>query len=209
MNTNLDVSSIDWAKGGGLVPAVVQDSKSLRVLMLGYVNQEALAKTIETGLATFFSRSKQRLWQKGETSGNVLKIVDIKVDCDKDTLLMLVDAEGPTCHNGTLTCFGDGDERADLSFLADLATTIRQRRCIPTPGSYTVKLFNSGIPRMAQKVGEEGVETALAAATQSPTLAGEAADLVYHLLVLLEACGSSFSEVLKVLKERAQQRTKE
>jgi phosphoribosyl-ATP pyrophosphohydrolase/phosphoribosyl-AMP cyclohydrolase len=203
MTKNIDINTIDWAKGDGLVPAIAQDSRSLRVLMLGYVNQEALQKTLDTGLVTFFSRSKQRLWQKGETSGHVLKVVDIKVDCDKDTLLMLVEPNGPACHTGTRTCFGEGNEVADLSMLADLAATIRDRHLAPTPRSYTAKLFEAGITRIAQKVGEEGVETALAAATKSPTLASEAADLVYHLLVLLEASGADFADVLKVLHQRA------
>ncbi|MDD4617117.1 MAG: bifunctional phosphoribosyl-AMP cyclohydrolase/phosphoribosyl-ATP diphosphatase HisIE [Alphaproteobacteria bacterium] len=203
MKTNVTTGSIDWSKENGLVPAIVQDAKSLRVLMLGYMNEEALKNTLETNLVTFFSRSKQRLWQKGETSGHTLKLVDIKVDCDKDTLLILADPEGPTCHTNELTCFGDQKDRADLAFLADLSNTIRQRRCAAPEGSYTAKLFAAGIPRMAQKVGEEGVEVALAAATQSRTLCEESADLLYHLLVLLEASNASLFEVLKVLRSRA------
>jgi phosphoribosyl-AMP cyclohydrolase / phosphoribosyl-ATP pyrophosphohydrolase len=202
MTNDLDMKSINWAKGDGLVPAVVQDARSLRVLMLGYVDQEALRKTFDSGLVTFFSRSKQRLWQKGETSGHVLRLIDVKLDCDKDTLLMLVEPEGPTCHTGMRTCFGEGGEGADLSVLADLAATIHGRRLTPTPGSYTAKLFNEGIARIAQKVGEEGVETALAAATRSPTLAAEAADLLYHLLVLLEASDMDWRDVLKILRQR-------
>jgi phosphoribosyl-ATP pyrophosphohydrolase/phosphoribosyl-AMP cyclohydrolase len=206
MIKDLNVSALDWAKGDGLVPAIVQDSQSLRVLMLGYCNRESLTKTLETGLATFFSRSRQCLWQKGETSGNILKVVDIKLDCDNDTLLMLVEPEGPVCHTGARTCFGEGDKAADLSVIADLASVIHQRRLKPTSESYTVKLFNSGILRIAQKVGEEGVETALAATAQNNTLAPEAADLLYHLLVLLEASGSSIFEVLEVLRHRAKQK---
>lgn len=200
---DFDPGAIDWNKGGGLVPAVVQDANSLRVLMLGYVNQESLQKTLATGLVTFFSRSKQRLWQKGETSGHVLRLADIKLDCDKDTLLILAEPEGPTCHLGTRTCFGDAND-ADLSVLADLAAVIRQRRISPEPGSYTAKLFAEGLARIAQKVGEEGVETALAAATKSASLASEAADLLYHLLVLLEASDTGLADVMKVLHQRAQ-----
>ena len=203
MTKELTLKFIDWAKGDGLVPAIVQDSRSLRVLMLGYVNREALQITLDTGLVTFFSRSKQRLWQKGETSGNTLKLVDIKSDCDNDTLLIFAEPTGPTCHTGLRTCFGEGNAAADLSVLADLAATIRQRRTSPTPGSYTAKLFDAGIARIAQKVGEEGVETSLAAVTKSPTLPSEAADLMYHLLVLLEASGYDFADVLKVLYDRA------
>lgn len=203
MNENIQIESLAWDKGEGLLPAIVQDATSLRVLMLGYVNREALQKTLETERVTFFSRSKQRLWQKGEESGNILKLVDVKIDCDNDTLLMRVDPVGPTCHTGTRTCFGDSDDRADLSVLADLISVIRQRRSAATAESYTAKLFNAGIARIAQKVGEEGVETALAAATHSPTLASESGDLLYHLLVLLESCDVDFSDVLKVLHQRA------
>ncbi len=203
MTNNLDLNSVDWAKGDGLVPAIVQDAHTLRVLMLGYLNQEALQKTISSGLVTFFSRSKQRLWQKGETSGHVLRVRTIKLDCDKDTFLILAEPQGSICHTGTQTCFGKGDA-ADLSVLADLAATIHQRRVMPEPNSYTAKLFAEGITRIAQKVGEEGVETALAAATKSPHLASEAADLLYHLLVLLEASDTNLMEVLEILQTRAQ-----
>ena len=201
----LDLSSIDWKKVDGLVPVIVQDVRSLRVLMLGYVNAEALQKTIETGLVTFFSRTKQRLWQKGETSGHVLRVREIKLDCDKDTLLILAEPQGATCHLGTQTCFG-AEETPSLSVLADLAATIRQRRETPEPNSYTAQLFTEGITRIAQKVGEEGVETALAAATHAPNLASEAADLLYHLLVLLEASDLSLQDVLKILHKRAQKK---
>ena len=196
-------NTADWTKGDGLLPAIIQDAHSLRVLMLGYVNQEALQKTIETGLVTFFSRSKNRLWQKGETSGNVLHVRDIQLDCDNDTFLIMAEPQGPTCHTGTRTCFGDA-ENADISVIADLAATIHQRRVTPQPDSYTAKLFASGLTRIAQKVGEEGVETALAAATHDPHLASEAADLLYHLLVLLEASETSLTDVLKILQARAQ-----
>jgi phosphoribosyl-AMP cyclohydrolase / phosphoribosyl-ATP pyrophosphohydrolase len=197
----INIEDIDWDKNNGLVPAVVQDARSLRVLMLGYVNKESLRATLETGLVTFFSRSKQRLWQKGETSGNVLRLRDVKMDCDKDTLLMLADAEGPTCHLGTKSCFGD-DYAPDLAVLANLAATIHMRKLLPETGSYTAKLFEQGTTRIAQKVGEEGVEVALAASTDRSKLAAESADLLYHLLVLLEACGTDWMDVLKILDER-------
>lgn len=196
------LDKIDWAKGGGLVPAVVQDATSLRVLMLGYINAEALRATQDTKLVTFFSRSKQRLWQKGETSGNLLRVQDIKLDCDGDALLILAEPSGPVCHTGARTCFG-GEEGVSLSGLADLAAVIKSRRENPSEGSYTTKLFSEGLSRMAQKVGEEGVEVALAATTDKEKLADESADLLYHLLVLLEACGQDWRDVLHVLKDRS------
>lgn len=197
----IDSSKIDWSKNNGLVPVIVQDTQSLRVLMLGYMNVEALKKTLDTGLVTFFSRSKQRLWQKGETSGHVLKLKEIKIDCDNDTLLALVEPTGPVCHNGTRTCFGN-EEDANLSIIADLEEVIRYRHEQPSPGSYTSILFDKGVARIAQKVGEEGVEVALAAATDKSKLAEEAADLLYHVLVLLESCGKNWRDVMRVLKER-------
>jgi len=197
----IDADKIDWNKSGGLVPVVVQDADSLRVLMLGYMNNEALQATINTGFVTFYSRSKQRLWKKGEESGNVLRLKTISQDCDNDALLALAEPTGPTCHTGSVSCFSDG-ANADLSVIADLAKTIKQRHVNPTAGSYTAELFASGMARIAQKVGEEGVEVALAAATNSKTVAPEAADLIYHLLVLLEASGLSLADVTRVLKER-------
>ncbi|MFY9289072.1 MAG: bifunctional phosphoribosyl-AMP cyclohydrolase/phosphoribosyl-ATP diphosphatase HisIE [Alphaproteobacteria bacterium] len=203
-----DGSKIDWDKSSdGLVPAIAQDARTLRVLMLGYVNRESLQATIATGLVTFFSRSKQRLWQKGETSGHVLRLHDIKHDCDNDTLLMLVTPDGPTCHLGTQSCFGDGG-LPSLSTLADLAATIHMRYLLPEAGSYTAKLFEDGIARIAQKVGEEAVETAIAATTKNTNLPYEAADLLYHLLVLLEATGTDWMDVVEILHERAQARKK-
>ena len=203
MNSSFDIAAVDWAKSDGLVPAIVQDAASLRVLMLGYVNEEALRQTMTSGLVTFFSRSKQRLWQKGETSGHVLRVRDIKLDCDGDTFLILADPVGPTCHRGTRTCFGESDA-PDLSVLSDLAATIRERRHAPESESYTARLFAEGLTRIAQKVGEEGVETALAGATHGANLASEAADLLYHLLVLLEASDMRLHDVLAVLQKRAQ-----
>lgn len=197
-----DVNSLDWEKGGGLVPAVVQDARSLRVLMLGYVNKESLAETLSSGFVTFYSRSKKRLWKKGESSGNVLRLMDIKADCDVDAVLIMAEPAGPTCHTGKVSCFGE-ESVAGLSMLADLETTIKKRRANPSPGSYTAELFASGIARIAQKVGEEGVEVALAGATKSDTVVPESADLLYHLLVLLEASGHDLMDVMKVLRERS------
>lgn len=199
---DFDGEALDWGKGDGLVPAIVQEARSLRVLMLGYVNREALEATLKTGLVTFYSRSKKRLWQKGESSGNVLRLRDVKCDCDKDALLFLAEAEGPTCHTGTQSCFGDG-QAASLSVLAELAATIRKRREQHVAGSYTAQLFEAGLSRMAQKVGEEGVEVALAGVMRASTLSSEAADLLYHLLVLLEAADTDWVDVMKVLQARA------
>lgn len=199
--TVIDASKIDWSKSGGLVPAVIQDSRSGRVLMLGYMNESALRATLETSLVTFFSRSKGRLWQKGEISGHALRVRDIKLDCDGDTLLVLAEPQGPTCHLGTKSCFGD-DIAPLLATLSDLADTIRERRMAPPDESYTARLFGAGTVRIAQKVGEEAVETALAAATESPTVTNEAADLLYHLLVLLESRDLALWDVLKILKHR-------
>jgi phosphoribosyl-ATP pyrophosphohydrolase/phosphoribosyl-AMP cyclohydrolase len=202
MNVSFDANAIDWNKEDGLVPAIVQDARSLRVLMLGYMSRESLHKTLETGLVTFFSRSRQVLWQKGETSGHVLRSREIRLDCDRDTLLILAEPEGPTCHLGTQSCFGAG-EGPSLSTLADLASVIHARRIAPQADSYTSRLFAEGISRIAQKVGEEAIETALAAGTQSPTLADESADLLYHLLVLLEAGATDWMDVVRILGERA------
>jgi phosphoribosyl-ATP pyrophosphohydrolase/phosphoribosyl-AMP cyclohydrolase len=198
----LDDSGIDWDKGDGLVPAVVQDAWSGRVLMVGWMNREALAITRESWQVTFWSRSKGRLWTKGETSGHVLAFVDLRVDCDGDTLLVLADPQGPTCHRGTETCF-DPTPAPRLAFLDTLDALVESRRQAMPEGSYTTKLFTRGLPRIAQKVGEEGVETALAAVTgDDDALVGEAADLVFHLLVLLRARGLSLATVVDRLFER-------
>ncbi len=193
--------TIDFEKSGGLVPVIVQDAVSLRVLMLGYMNKEAVEKTKATGFVTFFSRSKGRLWQKGETSGNGLELVDMREDCDADALLVLAKPQGPTCHTGRESCFGEAPA-ADSSVLADLEKTIQDRKKNPVEGSYTASLFANGLSRIAQKVGEEGVEVALAGATQAKNLAEEAADLLYHLIVLLTARGVALREVLAVLQAR-------
>jgi phosphoribosyl-ATP pyrophosphohydrolase/phosphoribosyl-AMP cyclohydrolase len=201
-----DFTALDWAKGDGLLPVVVQHWLTGEVLMLGYMNAEALAKTQATGHVTFFSRSKQRLWTKGETSGHVLGLKSILVDCDADTLLVRAEPHGPTCHKGTRSCFGD-DVRPPLGFLAELDALVQARYIERPAGSYTTRLFEGGIRRMAQKVGEEGVETALAAVAQDDqALLGEAADLVYHLLVTLRARGLGLSDVTALLAERHTER---
>lgn len=194
--------ALDWEKGGGLLPAVVQDADTLQVLMLGYVDREALDRTLATGLVTFFSRSKNRLWTKGETSGHVLKLVSATVDCDRDSLLLVARPAGPTCHRGTPSCFG-GEEAPGLGFLAALENTVAERLANPSPGSYTASLAAAGLKRAAQKVGEEGVETALAAvAGDHEELVSESADLLFHLLVVLQMSGLEFSAVLACLRER-------
>ncbi|HRO63695.1 bifunctional phosphoribosyl-AMP cyclohydrolase/phosphoribosyl-ATP diphosphatase HisIE [Thermomonas sp.] len=199
MNRNFAIESLAWDKQGGLLPAIVQDADSLRVLMLGYMSREALAATLVSGRVTFFSRSKNRLWTKGERSGHVLELVAIEADCDADTLLLQARPAGPTCHLGRASCFagapGDG--------LAELDALIARRERERPPGSYTSQLFAAGTRRIAQKVGEEGVETALAAVVQGDTaLLGEAADLLYHLTVLLRARGLSLAEARRVLAGR-------
>lgn len=192
----------DFAKGEGLVPAIVQHARTGEVLMLGYMDEAALAKTRDTGLVTFFSRSKQRLWTKGETSGDTLALVDVKIDCDNDTLLVRALPAGPTCHTGMTSCFGN-DVAPALGFLAELDALVASRHAERPEGSYTTQLFEGGIRRIAQKVGEEGVETALAAVAQDDeALIGEAADLVFHLMVALRARGIGFDQVAAKLASR-------
>jgi len=194
--------NINFKKGGGLVPAIVQDARTEQVLMLGYMNAESLAKTQESGLVTFYSRSRQELWTKGETSGNMLKLTSITVDCDHDTLLVRAVPTGPTCHTGTISCFGDkGPER--LGFLAYLEDLIEGRKTADPDSSYTAKLLHGPLRRAAQKVGEEGIETALAAVAETEDkLTNEAADLVYHLMVLLTAKDVKFGAVIDELRSR-------
>jgi phosphoribosyl-ATP pyrophosphohydrolase/phosphoribosyl-AMP cyclohydrolase len=195
----LDAETLAWDKQDGLLPAVLQDADTRRVLMVGYMNREALQVTLDSGHVTFFSRSKQRLWTKGESSGNVLEMVAIEADCDRDTLLVQARPRGPTCHLGTTSCFPS----APGDVLGALQALIRTRDAERPPGSYTTKLFESGIKRIAQKVGEEGLETALAAVVEEDgPLLGEAADLLYHLVVLLQARGLSLADALKVLEQR-------
>jgi len=193
---------IDWKKNHGLVPAIVQDAATLQVLMLGYMNAAALGQTLRTRRVTFFSRSKNRLWVKGETSKNFLHLVSLAVDCDNDTLLVKARADGPTCHRGTLSCFGD-EGATGVGFLAHLDQVVAGRIKGGDPSSYTARLAREGVGRVAQKVGEEGVETALAAVTaKNPEFAGEAADLLYHLIVLLRVKKMSLADAVAVLAKR-------
>jgi len=195
------VAKIDWGKGNGLVPAIVQDSATARVLMLGYMNREALEQTIASGKVTFFSRSKDRLWTKGETSGNFMLLDGIKVDCDGDTLLVSARPQGAACHKGKETCFGA--HTADLGFLGTLENIVTQRIKADPETSYVAKLMSKGIEKIAQKVGEEGVETALAGVLPSEEkLKEEAADLLFHLIVLLKARNLSLHDVADVLEKR-------
>ena len=194
----MNVDSLVWNEHTGLLPVIVQHHRTLQVLMLGYMNREALEATLASGNVTFYSRSRQTLWEKGETSGNTLRVQHIAADCDNDTLLVLAYPAGPTCHLGTESCFRDDAPKATLPALE---AVIVSRFANPPAGSYTALLAGAGIARIAQKVGEEGVETALAAVT-GENLADEAADLLYHLLVLLRAGGSDLAAVERVLRER-------
>ena len=197
---------LDWDKGGGLMPAVIQDAGSGAVLMLGYMNREALAATRASGRVTFWSRSKGRLWTKGESSGHFLLARQIAADCDRDTLLVLAEPSGPACHKGTPTCWGQSPPQSaaqQLEFLARLERVIAERIDTRPPGSYTAKLLAQGTRRIAQKVGEEGLELALAAVAQSDgEIIGEAADLLYHTLLLLRVKGLSLSRVAAELEAR-------
>ncbi|EGQ8312183.1 bifunctional phosphoribosyl-AMP cyclohydrolase/phosphoribosyl-ATP diphosphatase HisIE [Vibrio parahaemolyticus] len=195
---------INWEKVDGLVPAIVQDFQSSQVLMMGYMNQDALAKTGETGQVTFFSRTKERLWTKGETSGNVLQLVNISLDCDNDTLLVRVNPIGPTCHTGTTTCWdGDAQEESQMVWLHQLEQLLAARKSADPDSSYTASLYARGTKRISQKVGEEGVEVALAATSgDKAELVCESADLIYHLLVLLQDQGLSMNDVVNKLKQR-------
>jgi len=198
--TNLD--QLAWDKMDNLLPATVQDAVTGKVLMQGYMNQDALQATLTSKKVTFFSRSKQRLWQKGEESGNTLNLVEIGADCDNDSLLVLANPVGPTCHTGAESCWFDNNT-ADFTFIADLERVLAGRKDADPGSSYTASLYAKGIKRIAQKVGEEGVETALAATVHDKEeLKNEAADLVYHLMVLLQASDMSMSDVVAVLKER-------
>ena len=194
--------TVDFEKQNGLVPAIVQDAQTKNVLMLGYMNPESLQKTLETQLVTFYSRSRQTLWTKGETSGNYLHLADIQSDCDNDTLLVQALPDGPVCHLGTDTCWGETNQ-LQCGFLTELEEVIADRRQNPTEKSYTASLFKKGINKIAQKVGEEAVEVIIEAKDQNDNLfLNESADLVFHFLVLLQAKGFRFNEVLEVLRER-------
>ncbi|NRA84711.1 MAG: bifunctional phosphoribosyl-AMP cyclohydrolase/phosphoribosyl-ATP diphosphatase HisIE [Gammaproteobacteria bacterium] len=200
----LNIDQLDWEKVNQLLPVIVQDATSGKVLMLGYMNKEALAKTLELNQVTFYSRTKERLWTKGESSGNFLEVKDISQDCDNDTLLIMANPIGPTCHLGTQSCFADSDGFS-LDFISQLDGVIDDRFINRDNNSYTSSLFDSGVKRMAQKVGEEGVEVALAAATNDrEELVNESSDLLYHLLVLLRSQAVPLTEVIDNLKQRHQ-----
>lgn len=199
INIDIDIEALAWDKQGGLLPAIVQDVDTLRVLMLGYMSREALQATLDTGKVTFFSRSKQRLWMKGETSGDALELVRIETDCDRDTLLVQARPQGPTCHLQRASCF----PTAPADTLAELDALVATRERERPPGSYTTRLFDGGVRGIAQKVGEEGVETALAGVVQDDeALLGESADLLFHLIVLLRARGLSLADAKRVLEAR-------
>ena len=193
---------IDFKKMDGLVPAIVQDAKTLKVLMLGFMNEEALKTTESTGKVTFWSRTRQCLWTKGETSGNYLNVVDILIDCDNDTLLIKADPVGPVCHTGADTCWNETNDNP-IMFLSDLQRFIEKRHEEMPEGSYTTSLFQSGVNRMAQKVGEEAVESVIEAmAGNNDRLVYEASDMIYHLIVLLTSKGLSIEDVARELLER-------
>ncbi|UNH28085.1 bifunctional phosphoribosyl-AMP cyclohydrolase/phosphoribosyl-ATP diphosphatase HisIE [Moellerella wisconsensis] len=201
MLTNQQIDQLDWEKVDNLMPVIVQHAISGDVLMLGYMNNDALKTTLESQKVTFYSRTKQRLWTKGETSGNFLNLVDIFTDCDNDSLLVLAQPIGPTCHNGTESCFAPA--QSQWGFLYELENLLKSRKTASPESSYTAQLYASGTKRIAQKVGEEGVETALAATVNDrDELTNEAADLIYHLLVLLQDQDLDLSAVINCLKQR-------
>ena len=200
--SKFDSDTLDWSKGDGLLPAVVQHWRSGAVLMVGYMDRAAMQQTLQSGKVAFFSRSKQRLWTKGETSGNFLELKSLHADCDRDAILVQAQPLGPTCHLGTTSCFSDA-AAPPMAFLAELDALIAQRERDRPADSYTTKLFEGGMRRIAQKVGEEGVETALAAvAEDDAALFGECADLLFHLLVLLRSRGADLASVVSVLQDR-------
>ena len=193
--------NIDFNKGDGLVPVIIQNAQTMQVLMLGYMNKEAFDQTIETKKVTFYSRSKQRLWMKGESSGNTLSVIDIKMDCDNDSILIFVNPKGPTCHTGSTSCF---KEETAKGFIYELEKTINDRINSKDSKSYTNELYQKGINKIAQKVGEEAVELVIEAKDSNDELfKNEAADLLYHLLILLKAKDQSFSNIEEVLKSRS------
>lgn len=194
---------IDFEKCGGLVPAIIQDAATQKVLMLGYMNDEAYEKTLETGLVTFFSRSRQCLWTKGETSGNYLHVKDIQVDCDNDSLLVKARPDGPTCHTGSDTCWGEENKPNPLLFLQELQDFIEKRHEEMPEGSYTTSLFRDGLNRMAQKVGEEALEAVIEAVNGSDErFIYECSDMFYHLIVLLTSKGLRIEDVARELQDR-------
>jgi phosphoribosyl-ATP pyrophosphohydrolase/phosphoribosyl-AMP cyclohydrolase len=199
-----DIETLEWKKMDGLIPAIVQDAFDGRVLMQAFMNREALAHSLQSDSVTFWSRSRQQLWTKGETSGNTLKLVTVHADCDNDCLLVMAVPAGPICHRNTDTCFDDDQNTLpQLAFLASLERLVAQREIERPEGSYTTRLFEAGVKRISQKVGEEGVETALAATSgDMEELVNESADLLYHLLVLLRSCDLTLADVTAVLQSR-------
>jgi phosphoribosyl-ATP pyrophosphohydrolase/phosphoribosyl-AMP cyclohydrolase len=193
---------IDWSKGNGLVPAIVQDHRSGRVLMLGFLNQDALEQTIHSGRVTFWSRTKKRLWLKGETSGNFLSVVEIRSDCDNDALLIIAEPDGPTCHREKISCFGEDNQFAALEILGHLQEVIRSRRTTNPENSYTARLFRKGSGEILKKLGEEAVELVVAANQGPRRVVEETADLLYHLLVFLEQNEVSLGQVMQELSSR-------
>ncbi len=193
---------INFEKMNGLVPAIIQDATTRKVLMLGFMNEEAYRTTIETRHVTFWSRTRQTLWTKGETSGNYLNLVDMKIDCDNDTLLVQAIPDGPTCHTGTDTCWGEDNDANPVLFLTELQDFINKRHEEMPEGSYTTKLFRDGVNRIAQKVGEEALETVIEATSGGDKLTYEASDLLYHLIVLLTAKGLRIEDVVSELQQR-------
>ncbi len=195
--------NINFSKSDGLVPVIIQDAHTKNVLMLGYMNKEAYERTVESGLVTFWSRSRQCLWTKGETSGNLLHVVDIKVDCDEDTLLIQATPDGPTCHKGTGTCWGEENKPNPLLFLSELSDFIEKRHREMPEGSYTTSLFRDGLNRMAQKVGEEALELVIEATNgTNDRLLYEGSDMLYHLIVLLTSKGLRIEDMAAELMER-------
>lgn len=204
MNLNFNIKEVDFQKDNGLVPAIIQDERTLKVLMLGFLNEEALQRSVTEGVVTFYSRSKKRLWTKGETSGNFLKIKTLAIDCDKDTLLIKVEPVGPVCHTGADTCWDEINENIPVLFLNYLENIIKNRRDTPSVGnSYTASLFAKGINKIAQKVGEEAVELVIEAKDDNRELfLGEAADLLFHYLILLSAKNFELKDVIEILNKR-------
>jgi len=204
IDTAAQCAELDWKKGEGLLPAIVQHAFDGRVLMQAYMNQESLEYSLESGKVTFFSRSRQKLWTKGETSGNYLALKSVHADCDRDSLLVLAEPQGPTCHRNTISCF-DEDKAVfpGLAFLAELESLIEKRDQQRPPGSYTTELLESGLRRIAQKIGEEGVETALAASSgDAEEVRNETADLLYHVLVMLRARNLPLESIIATLSNR-------
>ncbi|MBI4447280.1 MAG: bifunctional phosphoribosyl-AMP cyclohydrolase/phosphoribosyl-ATP diphosphatase HisIE [Acidobacteria bacterium] len=200
--SKFSASALDWEKVGALMPAVVQDSRSGRVLMLGYMNRKALDKTLKTGLVTFWTRTGARLWTKGETSGNYLRVAEIRNDCDGDALLIFAEPTGPTCHRGTRSCFLPDEQFQPLEFLNHLEEIILKRKRELPPGSYTTALFEKGMDEITKKLGEEIIEVIISTRQARKRSIEEAADLLYHLMVFLTARGLSMEDVVRELQQR-------